>query len=111
MTNPDIIRTLKNPRYEGPPPNNDIRLDAEYGGQSVTFLASSRDSIEKGREIHQRALAGEYGEIADYVPQPPQPNDNPNFVPAHAITDAFKKIEENFKAIWEAIDDLKARLP
>lgn len=36
------------------------------------FCANPNDHYEHGREIFSRAAAGEFGEVAEYVP-PPQP--------------------------------------
>jgi hypothetical protein len=43
----------------------------------VPFTASSDDSEEHGRIIFQNAVAGEYGEIAEYIPPPPPPPPTP----------------------------------
>jgi len=35
------------------------------------FAANPLDHYEHGREIFAKALAGEFGEVAEYVPPPP----------------------------------------
>jgi len=37
------------------------------------FCANPNDHYEHGREIFARAAAGEFGEVAEYVPPPPPP--------------------------------------
>lgn len=39
---------------------------AEFS-EELPFLATDFDSMEYGRDIHARALAGEFGEIAPFV--------------------------------------------
>ena len=40
---------------------------AEYN-EELPFGATNYDSYDYGRDIHQRALAGEFGEIKTFVP-------------------------------------------
>jgi hypothetical protein len=47
---------------------NDI-TDEEWS----PFGANPLDHYEHGREIFARAVAGEFGEVAEYVPPPPPP--------------------------------------
>lgn len=39
--------------------------------EAVMFTADSGDSMAHGGEIHARALAGEYGEVAEFIPPTP----------------------------------------
>jgi len=38
------------------------------------FAATTFDCMEHGRALHARALAGEFGEVAAYVPPPVNPS-------------------------------------
>lgn len=40
---------------------------AEFN-EELPFSATSFDPMEHGRDLHTRALAGEFGEVAAYVP-------------------------------------------
>lgn len=61
---------IANPRYE----NQDqtvIGLDvkfAELGDILLPFGATENDVEEHGRQLYARAIAGEFGPIAPYVP-------------------------------------------
>ena len=37
------------------------------------FAANPNDPYEHGREIFVKAVAGEFGEVAEYIPPPPPP--------------------------------------
>lgn len=39
----------------------------------IPFTASPDDVEEHGRDLFARAVAGEFGPVADYVPPPPPP--------------------------------------
>ncbi|ECF0258976.1 hypothetical protein K2652_002284 [Salmonella enterica subsp. enterica serovar Agbeni] len=45
----------------------DLTCDIDGSGKGLVFTATPDDVMEYGRELHQCALNGEYGEIADYV--------------------------------------------
>ena len=47
-------------------------VDFEGVGE-VEFSCSVSDSVDHAQEIWAKAMAGEFGEIAAYVPPPPQP--------------------------------------
>lgn len=42
----------------------------EEFGQEHPFTATSYDLMEHGRNLHARALAGQFGEIGAYIPPP-----------------------------------------
>lgn len=44
-------------------------FDAEH-----PFTASSQDPLEHGRDLHARAVAGEFGTVGAYVPPPVSQN-------------------------------------
>jgi hypothetical protein len=46
----------------------DCMVTFDHIGQPVPFTASINDVAEHGREIFARAVAGEFGTVADYVP-------------------------------------------
>lgn len=58
-----LISSLRNPRYAEDSTVGSIEFDAVYDGQQVIFWASPIDLMEYGREIHRKALDGNYGEI------------------------------------------------
>lgn len=43
----------------------------------IPFTASPDDVEEHGRDLFARAVAGEFGPVADYVPPPPPPAEQP----------------------------------
>ena len=43
----------------------DLTVEFDHLGE-VSFTASATDVEDHGKEIHKKALAGEFGEIADY---------------------------------------------
>lgn len=47
-----------------------LMVTFDWLGEEVGFTASPYDVEEYGRELHARAIAGDFGEIAEYV-QPP----------------------------------------
>lgn len=69
-----------------------LMVTFDWLGEEVGFTASPYDVEEYGRELHARAIAGDFGEIAEYVP-PPQSIDQ-----LIAIEDAWKASEMNFIA-------------
>lgn len=69
------LEYAKNPKYlnaEG----TSIYLDVKFAefNEEMPFGACSYDSEAHGRDLHERAKAGEFGEIAPYVA--PQTNAN-----------------------------------
>lgn len=51
----------------------DLEVETDRFGW-VPFTASPDDAEDFGRELYARAIAGEFGAVADYVPPPdPQP--------------------------------------
>lgn len=56
------------------------------GVGELPFSASPNDTYEHGREIYARCIAGEFGPIADYVPQPDEgPQEIPPLPPEMQI--------------------------
>lgn len=49
----------------------DIIAKFEHLNNEVPFTADPNDCEAHGRDIFARAVAGEFGEIAEYVPPPP----------------------------------------
>jgi hypothetical protein len=99
MTTPEIMSSLKNPRYAAPP-SKDVILDAKFNGKPITFRASANDVVEAGREIYREVLDGKYGDIADYVaPSIDEKKIQPN-----------KIISSSMPDIMAEINDLKARV-
>jgi hypothetical protein len=50
----------------------DCVVTFDHIGEPVPFTANPNDTEAHGREIFERAAAGEFGEVAAYVP-PPEP--------------------------------------
>ncbi len=50
----------------------DCVVTFEIIGEPVPFTANANDTEAHGREIFARCMAGEFGEVAAYVP-PPEP--------------------------------------
>jgi hypothetical protein len=56
--------------------DDEIMLDVVFehlGAQAVPFCARFDDVEAHGRDLFARALAGEFGPVAPYVPPPPPP--------------------------------------
>ena len=54
------------------------------GLEALPFHATQNDEYAHGREIYERCVAGEFGEIADYVfldDEGPEPKTNATFTP------------------------------
>jgi hypothetical protein len=49
----------------------DLIIKLDGSSEELPFTADPNDCEEHGRAIFAAALAGEYGEIAEYVPPPP----------------------------------------
>jgi hypothetical protein len=67
------IESASNPVW-GDAAQTIITLDvvfAELGSGPVPFTASAHDVTEHGRDLHERAMAGEFGPVAPYLPPPP----------------------------------------
>jgi hypothetical protein len=47
----------------------------------LPFTANPNDDEEHGREIYARCIAGDFGPIADYVPQPDEGPQEPSEFP------------------------------
>jgi hypothetical protein len=72
------VKSASQPKYITPD-NLVIELQVlfkEFGDTVLPFGAMASDVEQHGRDLHARALAGEFGEIAPYVPptQTPAPN-------------------------------------
>jgi hypothetical protein len=107
MTTPEIMSSLKNPRWAAAPPSEDIILDAKFNGNPITFRASANDVVKTGRDIHKAAIDGKYGVIEGYVAPPPQQNQPIKGVPTMAspTIDLIKRIE----ALEKDVAELKAK--
>lgn len=73
MANSFQVLNLRNPKYVN---QEQTMIDCEiefkkFEGQYLPFTATSYDSAEHGRDIYQRLVNGEWGEIAAYVPPTP----------------------------------------
>ena len=63
-------RTVTNLRWSNKE-HSAFECDVTFVGLgTVPFTPSANDSATHGREIYARCMAGEFGEIADYVLQP-----------------------------------------
>ncbi len=51
----------------------DCTVVFDHIGEPVPFTANPLDPLAHGREIFERAAAGEFGPVADYVAPPPLP--------------------------------------
>ena len=67
---PTRILSAANPRFTA---DGRIMLDVQFTDIDGTFpfIAAPDDLTGYGPELHARALAGEFGEVAAYVPPPP----------------------------------------
>ena len=63
------LEYAKNPVY-GSEDKNFINLIVKWVefNEELPFSASHLDNMEHGRILYERALAGEFGEIGEYVP-------------------------------------------
>lgn len=63
--------SAKNPRYITPTPSA-IELTVKFDTlpEEVTFVAKPSDTEQHGRDLYYKALAGEFGPIAEFVPTP-----------------------------------------
>lgn len=63
------VINAENPRFIGED-QSVIILNVQFSHlpNPVEFAASAHDTEEHGRDIHARALAGEFGTVAEYVP-------------------------------------------
>lgn len=51
----------------------EVMFDDVTSEEWTSFGATLADPYEHGREIFTRAIAGEFGEVAEYVAPPPPP--------------------------------------
>ncbi len=73
MANPFVVLNLKNPRWVN---QAQTQIDCEvefkkFEGTYLPFTADPNDPEAHGRDIYQRLVNGEWGEIAAYVPPTP----------------------------------------
>jgi len=61
----EFLGTLYNPRYVNKDHTGAIALTGIFNGNKIIFFASPKDSMEYGRKIYARVIAGEYGDIMD----------------------------------------------
>lgn len=67
----------KNPAYVNAEQTQiDVTVTHPVFGE-IPFTASPDDVEEHGRDLFARAVAGEFGPVADYVPPPPPPAEQP----------------------------------
>ena len=71
------LEYAKGPVY-GDDTGNCISLTVKWAefNKEMPFGATSYDSMQHGVDLYNRAKAGEFGSIADYVP-PPEPEPQP----------------------------------
>ena len=62
-----MITTASNPRF-ATPDHSVIDLTVAIDGEEMPFSATAADSEAHGREIFARAIAGEFGTVAEYIP-------------------------------------------
>lgn len=60
-------------------------------GEPVPFTANPNDTEAHGREIFARCVAGEFGDVAAYVP-PPEPEPAPTPEPLNTSTENVGEI-------------------
>jgi len=84
------------PRYSRPgQPEIDLQVKfPALGPTPVWFTASPNDSAAHGREIHARALQGEFGPIAPAAAEPPLPPDWRGFLLAVKGTTIYQGLQE-----------------
>lgn len=59
---------IKSPKFTSASNNSiDITCDIKNIGNAILFTASKTDSTLYGRNLYERALAGEFGDVAEYV--------------------------------------------
>ena len=68
----EFLQTLSSPRFMDPEHTGPILLTGKIGEFEVAFWASPFDPMDYGRNLYEKVLAGEYGEIAEYVEPEPQ---------------------------------------
>lgn len=104
-----------NPRYtseDGSMIDLDVVFD-HLGDESVPFTATSFDEFPHGRELHARALAGDFGPIAPYVAPPPVvPESVTRRQGRLALIDAGKllDVEAAIAAIADPVEKMKAQV-
>jgi len=75
-----IYKTVKLPQWAHNKSMVNCVVDFVNFGE-LPFSASPNDSAEHGREIYARCIAGDFGPIADYVPQPDEGPQEPSEIP------------------------------
>ena len=66
------ITNIRSPRYSSPD-NSTIDVLIDLDGETMPFTATPYDPHDHGVDIYERAVAGEFGEIAPYIAPPPPP--------------------------------------
>lgn len=90
----------------------DLEVETDRFGW-VPFTATPDDVEEVGRDLHARALAGEFGEIAAYVPPPPP--EPPTQAELDAIADALadavlRQNKDAMRAMGETLAEVVFRV-
>lgn len=68
MFKDDDFSNIKLPRYSSTSGNSiAVKCDIRGIGSDILFTASKTDSTLYGRNLYERALAGEFGDVAEYV--------------------------------------------
>jgi hypothetical protein len=102
----EFFKTLYNPQYVNPDHTGPIALIGIINGQKLLFYASPYDRMDYGREIYNKAIRGEYGEIGEYTASPdviaPRTSSSNDSVP----NPMFKVIED----LRKEIDELKSEV-
>jgi hypothetical protein len=65
----EFLKTLHNPQYVNLNHIGPIALTGTINGQKLIFYASPYDTMEYGKDIYNRVIKGEYGEIGEFVPE------------------------------------------
>lgn len=72
--------SVRNPQWSRDGSMIDCVVEFDEIGE-VVFSASPNDSVAHGREIYARCVAGDFGPVAEYVPQPGDFECEPDLLP------------------------------
>lgn len=62
------FKNIKSPKFTSESNFSiDIICDIKHIGNAILFTASKTDSTLYGRDLYKRAVAGEFGDVAEYV--------------------------------------------
>jgi hypothetical protein len=103
----EFLKTLCNPQYVNPDHIGPIALTGTINGQKLIFYASPYDTMKYGKDIYDRVIKGEYGEISEFVPEAISQQRRTS--DTHPMTKIIEDLRKEINDLKSEVAELKAQ--